>query len=124
MSISSFKIVGGILFLLMSINMLNAKTPKAKNTKSELKEAKKKCKRKRNSGSSSCYSFDCRAWSDIYDNYFFSKIRRFYTSFYYEFDNCCYFFVDLFDLKKWHYTFLKDYGLEIQILYQELWDYY
>jgi multiple antibiotic resistance protein len=41
-SISSFKIAGGILLLLMSINMLNAKTPKAKNTKSELKEAKKK----------------------------------------------------------------------------------
>jgi multiple antibiotic resistance protein len=41
-SISSFKIAGGILLLLMSINMINAKTPKAKNTKSELKEAKKK----------------------------------------------------------------------------------
>lgn len=41
-SISSFKIAGGILLLLMAINMLNAKTPKAKNTKSELKEAKKK----------------------------------------------------------------------------------
>ncbi len=41
-SISSFKIAGGILLLLMSINMINAKTPKAKNTKSELKEAQKK----------------------------------------------------------------------------------
>ena len=41
-SIASFKIAGGILLLLMAINMLNAKTPKAKNTKSELKEAKKK----------------------------------------------------------------------------------
>ena len=41
-SISSFKIAGGILLLLMAINMLNAKIPKAKNTKSELKEAKKK----------------------------------------------------------------------------------
>lgn len=41
-SISSFKIAGGILLLLMSINMINAKTPKAKNTKNELKEAKKK----------------------------------------------------------------------------------
>ncbi len=41
-SISSFKIAGGILLLLMAINMLNAKMPKAKNTKSELKEAKKK----------------------------------------------------------------------------------
>lgn len=41
-SIYSFKIAGGILLLLMAINMLNAKTPKAKNTKSELKEAKKK----------------------------------------------------------------------------------
>jgi len=41
-SIASFKIAGGILLLLMSINMLNAKVPKAKNTKSELKEAKKK----------------------------------------------------------------------------------
>ncbi|MGB5866392.1 MAG: MarC family protein [Arcobacteraceae bacterium] len=41
-SISSFKIAGGILLLLMAINMINAKTPKAKNTKSELKEAQKK----------------------------------------------------------------------------------
>ncbi|NQY20092.1 MAG: NAAT family transporter [Campylobacteraceae bacterium] len=41
-SISSFKIAGGILLLLMAINMLNAKVPKAKSTKSELKEAKKK----------------------------------------------------------------------------------
>jgi multiple antibiotic resistance protein len=41
-SIPAFKIAGGILLLLMSINMINAKTPKAKNTKSELKEAKKK----------------------------------------------------------------------------------
>jgi len=41
-SIASFKIAGGILLLLMAINMLNAKTPKAKNTKRELKEAKKK----------------------------------------------------------------------------------
>lgn len=41
-SIYSFKIAGGILLLLMSINMLNAKVPKAKNTKKELKEAKKK----------------------------------------------------------------------------------
>ncbi|MBP7769920.1 MAG: NAAT family transporter [Aliarcobacter sp.] len=41
-SISAFKIAGGILLLLMSINMLNAETPKAKNTKSELEEAQKK----------------------------------------------------------------------------------
>lgn len=41
-SIASFKIAGGILLLLMSINMLNAKVPKAKSTKSELKEAKRK----------------------------------------------------------------------------------
>lgn len=41
-SISSFKIAGGILLLMMAINMLNAKVPKAKNTKKELKEAKKK----------------------------------------------------------------------------------
>lgn len=37
----SFKIAGGILLLLMSINMLNAKVPKAKNTKKELKEAQR-----------------------------------------------------------------------------------
>ncbi|PHR72438.1 MAG: amino acid transporter [Arcobacter sp.] len=41
-SISSFKIAGGILLLLMAINMLNAKVPKAKSTKPERKEAKKK----------------------------------------------------------------------------------
>lgn len=41
-SIASFKIAGGILLLLMAINMLQAKVPKAKNTKKELKEAKKK----------------------------------------------------------------------------------
>ena len=41
-SIHSFKIAGGILLLLMAINMLNAKVPKAKNTKKELKEAQKK----------------------------------------------------------------------------------
>ena len=38
-SIASFKIAGGILLLLMSINMLNAQVPKAKNTKEELEEA-------------------------------------------------------------------------------------
>ena len=41
-SISSFKIAGGILLLLMAINMLNAKTPNAKNTKEELEEAQEK----------------------------------------------------------------------------------
>jgi len=41
-SISSFKIAGGILLLLMAINMLNAKTPNAKNTKEELAEAQEK----------------------------------------------------------------------------------
>jgi len=41
-SIASFKIAGGILLLLMAINMLNAKVPKAKSTKVERKEAKKK----------------------------------------------------------------------------------
>lgn len=41
-SISSFKIAGGILLLLMAINMLNAKTPNAKNTKEELEEAHEK----------------------------------------------------------------------------------
>lgn len=41
-SISSFKIAGGILLLLMAINMLNAKTPSAKNTKEELEEAHEK----------------------------------------------------------------------------------
>ena len=41
-SISAFKIAGGILLLLMSINMLNAKTPNAKNTKEELEEAQEK----------------------------------------------------------------------------------
>ena len=41
-SMSSFKIAGGILLLLMSINMLNAKTPNAKNTKEELEEAHEK----------------------------------------------------------------------------------
>jgi multiple antibiotic resistance protein len=41
-SISSFQIAGGILLLLMAINMLNAKIPKAKNTKKELKEAQQK----------------------------------------------------------------------------------
>ena len=39
-SMHSFKIAGGILLLLMAINMLNAQVPKAKNTKKELKEAK------------------------------------------------------------------------------------
>ncbi len=39
-SIPAFKIAGGILLLLMSINMLNAKVPKAKNRKSEIQEAK------------------------------------------------------------------------------------
>jgi len=41
-SISSFKIAGGILLLLMAINMLNAKVPNAKNTKEELEEAQEK----------------------------------------------------------------------------------
>ena len=41
-SIYSFQIAGGILLLLMAINMLNAKVPEAKNTKEELKEAQKK----------------------------------------------------------------------------------
>lgn len=41
-SIPSFRIAGGILLLLMAINMLNAKMPKAKGTKSEMKEAKRK----------------------------------------------------------------------------------
>ncbi|MBS9782814.1 MAG: NAAT family transporter [Arcobacter sp.] len=41
-SISSFKIAGGILLLLMAINMLNAKVPNAKNTKEELDEAQEK----------------------------------------------------------------------------------
>lgn len=41
-SISSFKIAGGLLLLLMAISMLNAKTPDAKNTKEELKEAQEK----------------------------------------------------------------------------------
>ena len=41
-SISSFKIAGGILLLLMAINMLNAKTPNAKSTKEELEEAHEK----------------------------------------------------------------------------------
>ncbi|AXX92086.1 amino acid transporter [Malaciobacter molluscorum LMG 25693] len=39
-SIAAFKIAGGILLLLMSINMLNAEIPKAKHTKNELEEAK------------------------------------------------------------------------------------
>lgn len=43
-SIASFKIAGGILLLLMSINMLNAKVPRAKNTKKELKEAQNSSK--------------------------------------------------------------------------------
>ncbi len=43
-SIAAFKIAGGILLLLMSINMLNAEVPKAKNTKSELEEAKNSSK--------------------------------------------------------------------------------
>ena len=41
-SIASFQIAGGILLLLMAINMLNAKVPDAKNTKPELEEAKRK----------------------------------------------------------------------------------
>lgn len=41
-SLYSFKIAGGILLLLMAINMLNAKVPNAKNTKEELKEAQQK----------------------------------------------------------------------------------
>lgn len=43
-SIAAFKIAGGILLLLMSINMLNAEVPKVKNTKSELEEAKNSSK--------------------------------------------------------------------------------
>lgn len=38
-SLSSFKIAGGILLLLMGINMLHAKTPKTKTTHRELKDA-------------------------------------------------------------------------------------
>ena len=41
-SISSFKIAGGILLLLMAISMLNAQTPDAKNTQEELDEAQEK----------------------------------------------------------------------------------
>lgn len=41
-SLASFQIAGGILLLLMAINMLNAKVPEAKNTKEELKEAQRK----------------------------------------------------------------------------------
>ncbi len=41
-SIPAFKIAGGILLLLMSINMLNAEVPNAKNTQEELDEAQEK----------------------------------------------------------------------------------
>ncbi len=41
-SISAFKIAGGILLLLMSINMLNAEVPNVKNTQEELDEAQEK----------------------------------------------------------------------------------
>lgn len=39
-SISSFRVAGGILLLLMSINMINAETPRQKNTPEEFREAK------------------------------------------------------------------------------------
>jgi len=39
-SIPSFRVAGGILLLLMSINMINAETPRQKNTPEELEEAK------------------------------------------------------------------------------------
>jgi len=39
-SIPSFRVAGGILLLLMSINMINAEVPRQKNTPEELEEAK------------------------------------------------------------------------------------
>ncbi len=41
-SIPAFKIAGGILLLLMSINMLNAEVPNVKNTQEEFDEAQEK----------------------------------------------------------------------------------